>query len=240
MQDDSTQLWLAPPGAAARLEPARLHAADRARWRALRGPARRGEWEASRALLTALALPRGCATSLSHSGGFAAMAVVSAGHRVGVDLQRIGQRDVLRLAQFAFSPAEVRQIAALPEEPAREHFHVLWVLKEAFGKALGLPLTQALRECCFVKRDMGWQARVPAEDAWQAVVLAPRAELVLAAVVLGQRRKGNRVWSCGEWPGSPTAEWPQLARFRSQLVTACRTRSRSPASCPRSRLAPGH
>lgn len=74
--------------------------------------------------------------SLSHSGDWIACALAPA--PVGVDLEMPRRRrDLLALAQFAFSPDECRRLAALSEPDRGDEFHRLWSLKEARGKRLG-------------------------------------------------------------------------------------------------------
>ncbi len=113
-------------------------------------------------------------------------------------------RNVNRLAEFAFAPAEARSIASLASPGAITRFYILWTLKEAFAKALGLTLPTALRECSFACEDGRWSARVPTILPWRAVVFTPRPEFMLAAAIVGPRAAAENGWVWREWPASRT------------------------------------
>lgn len=74
--------------------------------------------------------------SISHSGDFAVCALDS--HPLGVDVERMRQRDVQRLAMGCFSARENAQIAASPS--AKRAFYRLWTQKESTVKTLGTGL----------------------------------------------------------------------------------------------------
>ena len=137
-------------------------AADRERCAAATHPRRRAECLAGRALLRhALeqftgrsgpshelrATPEGkpeCvagpAISLSHSGEIVVCAV-AAGGSIGVDVEtRRPRTPVMALAAQYFSPLEASWIEADPDR----RFQMLWVLKEAYLKALGVGLAGGL------------------------------------------------------------------------------------------------
>ncbi|HJR70403.1 MAG TPA: 4'-phosphopantetheinyl transferase superfamily protein, partial [Gammaproteobacteria bacterium] len=82
----------------------------------------------------------GPAISLSHSGELAICAVAEHG-AVGVDVEtRRPRADLGVIAERYFTPAEARWIAADPDA----RFRMLWVLKEAYLKALGSGLAGGL------------------------------------------------------------------------------------------------
>jgi 4'-phosphopantetheinyl transferase len=151
--------------------------------------------------------------SLSHSNGCAAIAIAPTGCRAGIDIEATTPRDVRSIAQFAFAPVEAEALYSLAEPEATAQFYLLWTLKEAFAKALGMPLMAALRECSFVRRDGCFTARVPLTAPWRAIVFAPRPALTLAAVVVGPREAGRDDWKCREWPGTAEGSWRRLATF---------------------------
>jgi hypothetical protein len=91
----------------------------------------------------------------------------------------------------------------------------LWTLKEAFTKALGLPLLAAARACSFGCFDDRWTADVPAVTPWRAIVFAPRPALTLAAVIMGPRNTRREDWICRELPGAEVESWRCLARLSS-------------------------
>ncbi|MFA6985635.1 MAG: 4'-phosphopantetheinyl transferase superfamily protein [Arenimonas sp.] len=74
--------------------------------------------------------------SLSHSGGWVAAAV--APFAVGIDLEcESKSRDLLVLADEAFSPAECAELRRLPAGERAAAFYLYWTLKEATGKREG-------------------------------------------------------------------------------------------------------
>jgi len=136
-------------------------AADRERAAAMH-PRRRAEYLAGRALLryaleqfTGRSAPShelratpegklecvaGPAISLSHSGDIVACAVTSAA-AVGIDIEtRIARTSSAVLAARHYTPSEADWVAADPER----RFQMLWVLKEAYLKALGVGLSGGL------------------------------------------------------------------------------------------------
>jgi 4'-phosphopantetheinyl transferase len=79
--------------------------------------------------------------SMSHSADLAFYAV-AVGREVGVDVERIRtDLDVDALAGQFFSPAEVMALAAVPQPQRAAAFIDLWVLKEAWSKAVGCGLS---------------------------------------------------------------------------------------------------
>jgi 4'-phosphopantetheinyl transferase len=84
----------------------------------------------------------GCHFSLSHTAGLVAVAVAPFEHGFDVEaLDRVPKQDI---AQHYFCPPEIAWLQALPEGRQGEGFIRLWTLKEAFIKATGLGLSQAL------------------------------------------------------------------------------------------------
>ena len=75
--------------------------------------------------------------NLSHSYGWALHAF-AVGREVGVDVERIRpETDVVGVAEYSFSPAEVASLMSVPEGQRREAFFNCWTRKEAFIKAHG-------------------------------------------------------------------------------------------------------
>ena len=199
--DHAAQLWLAVP--------------ERGMNDSGSGWPRKARCELERAASLALlantnapAMPR---RSLSHSGGCAAIAIAPAGCLAGVDIEVTTPRDVQSISRFAFAPDETRELLALAEPEATERFYILWTLKEAFAKALGIPLLAAMRDCSFSNRDGRWTARVPAAAPWRGIVFAPRPALTLAAVIIGSNDTRCDDWICREWPGTARGSWRCLA-----------------------------
>lgn len=88
------------------------------------------------------ALPRECAHdlsfNLSHSDGLAVYPFAR-GRRVGVDVERVREDGVAidEIARRAFTPGEVRTLAALPAAVRLQAFFAGWTRKEAYLKARG-------------------------------------------------------------------------------------------------------
>jgi phosphopantetheinyl transferase len=84
--------------------------------------------------------PAGPAISVSHSGDLLACAVADGDGAIGIDVEAAQPRDVAELAERFFTPAEARWVA----EDTAARFRMLWVLKEAYLKVLGLGLSGGL------------------------------------------------------------------------------------------------
>jgi len=79
--------------------------------------------------------------NISHTEQLIIMAITS-NRKIGVDVEylpRLGK--ILDIANRFFSPAEVRQLLALPPEKQKNRFFDLWTLKEAYIKACGMGLS---------------------------------------------------------------------------------------------------
>jgi phosphopantetheinyl transferase len=224
MYEPEVTVWLAGAAARPRFDAEAQTPADRERWRQIANLRRREEWEVSRALLSHVRTGLGVAApdtplSLSHSGGFAAVAASRAALRVGVDLECERERDVERLARFAFSAPECAQLEALPPDARVARFYFLWTLKEAFAKALALPLMASLARCTFVTDENGeWRGSVPTTDAWMARVLRPMPMMVLsvAALLPASVSCGNFSVLAREWPDERAESWRVLAAVHSR------------------------
>jgi 4'-phosphopantetheinyl transferase len=81
----------------------------------------------------------GPALSLSHSGHIVVCAIAESG-TLGVDVETGKPRALATIAERFFTPAEARWLAAEPVP----RFRMLWVLKEAYLKAVGVGLAGGL------------------------------------------------------------------------------------------------
>jgi hypothetical protein len=203
--DRAAQLWLATPGSG-------VDAAGNPGPRNMR---RALERTASLALLARTGAPAMPRRSLSHSNGCAAIAIAPAGCQAGIDIELTKPRDVHGIAEFAFASGEAQELRTLGDAEATAHFYVLWTLKEAFAKALGIPLLVATRECMFECSTGSFAACVPSSVPWQAIVFAPRPTLTLAAVIIDPGEGIADGWKCQEWPDTAVTAWPCLASFGS-------------------------
>jgi 4'-phosphopantetheinyl transferase len=91
--------------------------------------------------------------NLSHTEQLTVLAV-SSGDDIGVDVEWMGRNtEVMELAEHCFSPAEVDQLLCLPQERQRARFFDVWTLKEAYIKARGLGISNALHDLSFLFAD---------------------------------------------------------------------------------------
>jgi len=212
------QLWLAAPEAAQHFDPAQLTAAERSRFARLRRPQRRQDFAVSRALRMHVRreAPEPASESLSHSGGYAALARARPELRVGVDLQVHQARDVLATARTAFAESEARALAAAASRERAQLFYAMWTVKEALAKALQLPLLEALRCCVLLVDGPEWQLRTPTPVAGSIAVYQPRVDLTLAVTCVGAALRIEN-WN---WPPQRPATWPLIAAIALSAADA--------------------
>ena len=175
----------------------------------LRSSTRRQEFAVSRALRAhVLRGERQLANeSMSHSGGYAALARAHAELQIGVDLEARRPRDVLATARTAFTESEARALEAA-DGPERERlFYAMWTVKEALAKALRLDLMDALRSCELIVDGKQWRARAPTSASGSISVYQPGVELTLAVACVGATVPVE-TWS---WPPQQPASWPLIA-----------------------------
>lgn len=84
--------------------------------------------------------------SISHSGTTVVCGITTTG-RIGIDLEPLAQeRDWVSMAESVYTPAEIQQIKKSPAVNPRFHFLAYWTLKEAYSKASGMSLDEALQQ----------------------------------------------------------------------------------------------
>lgn len=86
--------------------------------------------------------------NLSHTAGMVAVAAVI-GPELGVDVEAVDRKVDLAVADRYFFGAEARWLASLEPDRQQEGFLRLWTLKEAYIKATGQGMSQALDEFWF-------------------------------------------------------------------------------------------
>jgi 4'-phosphopantetheinyl transferase len=209
------EAWLAPPEAADLFDPSRLVGRDREDWTALRTARRRCDWASSRALLRAVGVDGDRRSSLSHTRGYAALALAPREITVGIDLEWMAPREFLGMAEIAYCAEECALLASLDDpRDLCSAFYELWTLKEAFGKALQLPLVDALRQCRFVGAGLGRRADVPTNRHWRAKVFAPRPQLRLAvARIADAPAQLDAPLETFEWPQPRRRDWAVIRSF---------------------------
>jgi len=87
--------------------------------------------------------------NLSHTQGLVACAVGTA-VELGIDVESVDRSaNDLKLAERFFAPSEVADLLAQPASDRRMRFIELWVLKEAYIKAVGRGLSHSLASFAF-------------------------------------------------------------------------------------------
>ena len=212
------QVWLATPAAADRFDPARLGEAELATWSAIRTRRRRLDWASSRALMAAALPTAGAARSLSHSHGHAAIAFAPAPVAVGVDIEWAVPRSFAGMASTAYTDAECRYLASIDDAAeSSARFYEFWTMKEAFAKALRLPLADALRQCRLVDDSGAIRPVVPTASPWRVVVFAPRPQLRLAvAVTAAEAGLLDGDVAMTEWPPLRSGNWRTVSDLASE------------------------
>jgi 4'-phosphopantetheinyl transferase len=120
--------------------------------------------------------------NLSHSHGMVACAVATA-VELGIDVESVDRGgDDLKLAERYFAPSEVADLVALPAGDRRARFIELWVLKEAYIKAIGQGLSHPLASFAF---------ELPGKDGlrFDAPTTEPAAQWHFALFAVGERHR---------------------------------------------------
>lgn len=206
---ESLQLWLAPPKAARHFDPSELTDEERDRMSRLRRATRRQEFAVSRALRAHARrrAPTPYSESMSHSGGYSALARVFPAVRIGVDLEFHRARRNLASAATVFTKSELRALEAAPDSEREHLFYRIWTVKEALAKVLQLPLMEALSSCEVEIDGREWQVRAPMPEAGGVVLYQPSADLTLAVAWVGATLP-IEAW---DWPPQRPASWPLIA-----------------------------
>lgn len=126
--------------------------------------------------------------NLSHTDGLVACAVARQ-IEIGVDVENTDRTvDPIALAPTVFAPAEVADVAALPDEQRRQRFFSYWTLKESYIKARGMGLSLPLDGFWFdlggVHPSIRFTDRCPDRpDRWYFVQRQPTPSHKLALAV---------------------------------------------------------
>jgi 4'-phosphopantetheinyl transferase len=152
-------------------------------------------------------LPSGPHFNLSHSEGYAVLALDEHGE-LGVDLEDSRRRvEFLALARRFFSAPEANQVQA-SADPRRLFFQI-WTAKEAYIKALGSGLSHPLDQftTCCPQRGWGLYDLSGQRLDWELHRLhSPYAEVEAALVRRGQgppRLESVEVLPGGQWRSFP-------------------------------------
>lgn len=166
-------------------------------------------------MLSAVSVESDQSSSLSHSHGYAALALAPDSVNVGVDLEWMAPREFPGLADIAYCTEECALLASLHDpRDLCSTFYELWTLKEAFAKALQLPLVDALRQCRFVDAGLGRRADIPTIRHWRATVFAPRPQLRLAVAHIADASEAlDAPLATFEWPQPRCGDWTVIRRF---------------------------
>jgi len=192
----------ATPEAAICYEYALLRPADKQRAQCARGIKAELDWRVSRALIASLPTEHRV-LSLSHSRGHALCVSADREIVLGVDIEHMASRDVLRLGRWICSDDEFRALEGLAAVPDRqaEYFYLLWTVKEAFIKALDLDFPAGMHLAGFAGApDKGLRLRHP-KGSWWACAWKLLPDKMAAIVWQGAaHEKHDLVWHVG--PGA--------------------------------------
>jgi len=124
--------------------------------------------------------------NLSHSGDYGILAVAEQ-RQIGIDIECIRPVSVLSIAKRYFMPEEYEYIISLPESEKQKAFYRLWTCKEAYVKARGLALSDALSDVSVAvplneDTQRVWLKEEKAEK-WAVYELKPTENTVATVVV---------------------------------------------------------
>jgi 4'-phosphopantetheinyl transferase len=141
--------------------------------------------------------------NLSHSGGFALIAVAWQ-RTLGVDVElRRSIPDLVSLAQASFSPREFAVFRALPAADHTEAFFTCWSRKEAFIKATGEGVSQLADFDVSLRpgepAEILWIRDEPPPHRWRLLAL-PAIDDHAAALVVDARAAAPVNLACWRWP----------------------------------------
>lgn len=138
--------------------------------------------------------------NVSHSDGLALYAV-TVDQELGIDLERVRTEvDYVAIAQRYFLPAETTALLALPPGYRREAFFRAWTCKEAYIKARGGAIFQALNqvEVSFAPGEAMTLVRINGVQAatnWSLLTFNLAPDYVAALVMTGRKRQIK----CWQW-----------------------------------------
>lgn len=131
--------------------------------------------------------------NISHTPGLVACGV-TVGRDLGIDVENVNRTLTHQVPERFFSPQEVADLRALPEEEQPRVFFDYWTLKESYIKARGLGLALPLRHFTFIRRPgsaptICFAPELPDDPAtWQFAQFWPTRDHRMAVAV---RRRGE-------------------------------------------------
>ena len=124
--------------------------------------------------------------NLSHSHG-AAVCALCRGAAVGVDVEDMGRRSDLSIANRFFSSAEAELVSKASGDEKRKLFFDIWTLKEAYIKAVGKGLTIPLNSFSFnaneSEKQITFRDTGQTDSMWQFFQWLPEPGKIVAAAV---------------------------------------------------------
>lgn len=118
--------------------------------------------------------------NLAHSEDIALCAVTST-YQIGVDIEKLGHKNHLAIAERYFSPKEIQSLKRMQGSAQTELFYRLWSRKEALVKAVGKGLSIPLSSFS-VSTDDQVETLALEQDTWTVLpILAPDGFAAAAA-----------------------------------------------------------
>ena len=146
--------------------------------------------------------------NLSNTEGLIVGAVCRGGE-IGVDVEAFERGpSIVEIADTIFSDDERAQLFALPDDPSRDRRGVeLWVLKEAYIKAVAFGLSLPLKSFSMLERDGAFTLVVGGRStAWRVSLHAHREHLVGLAVEGDRRVVVRDAVPFVSWGSSPSRD----------------------------------
>lgn len=156
--------------------------------------------------------------NVTHSGPIAVYAFAR-GTPVGIDVEEVRElNDIELIAGQFFSSIEVDLLRRLDPADRRREFLRLWTQREAFGKARGVDLDQALTLNGTRRSARIWQGTDDSSRRrWQITPVRPASNYVGSVAYSGERLR----MCCWQWPS--TVEVPHASVPLAQPAHAWRT-----------------
>jgi len=143
---------------------------------------------------------RGLKFNLSHCKG-AVVCALCLDHDIGVDMEDLGRRVNLSVADRFFSPREATRVRSLDcDDEKKEAFLDIWTLKEAYikakGKGLAIPLNSFSFEPAGTGVTISFQDPKINPDTWQFFRWRPEPGKRVAAAVNSARSIDIQTFYC--------------------------------------------
>ncbi|HEX8324178.1 MAG TPA: 4'-phosphopantetheinyl transferase superfamily protein [Tepidisphaeraceae bacterium] len=143
----------------------------------------------------------GLSFNISHTDGLITCAVAG-GEPVGVDVECVRRPVDVRLFERVLSAAERAELAGLADDAQRRRFYAIWTAKEAYAKATGRGVSEALRDMT-VDTAEGQPTLIGVDAIWRVHRIDAGADHSVAVAVQAERKIDVHHIRCDAWPPIP-------------------------------------